>query len=94
MKMRLPDSIHIYSEEKSAAFPGNTALSWGDAALQLSTSGDRLSVTLCAEKTPLSYIRLRWNFAAEEQRRDVRILGDEWERGYGHMEWRGILPER
>ena len=94
MKMRLPDSIHIYSEEKSAAFPGNTAHSWGDAALQLSTSGDRLSVTLCAEKTPLSYIRLRWSFAAEEQRRDVRILGDEWERGYGHMEWRGILPER
>ena len=40
---------------------------------------------------PVRRVYLAWR---QELDRDVRILGDHWERGYGDMEWRGIVPER
>lgn len=42
-------------------------------------------------ESPVRGVRLRW-----QQRIDgpLRILGDHWERGYGDLEWRGLVPER
>jgi len=31
---------------------------------------------------------------ADDDAFDLRILGDHWERGYGDLEWRGVVPER
>jgi alpha-galactosidase len=39
----------------------------------------------------LTYIAIRWNTKIPSS---VKILGDHWERGYGDLEWRGIVPER
>ena len=36
-------------------------------------------------------VLLRWQLAIPE---GVRCLGDAWERGYGDLEWRGLVPER
>lgn len=40
---------------------------------------------------PIFRLRIAWR---QEILEPVKILGDHWERGYGDLEWRGILPER
>ncbi len=40
---------------------------------------------------PLRRVHLRWTDRVPSV---VRVLGDHWERGYGDLEWRGIVPER
>lgn len=51
----------------------------------------RLQVTITDATTPLTTIVLRWNLSLAGI---GRVLGDHWERGYGDLEWRGVVPER
>jgi alpha-galactosidase len=39
----------------------------------------------------LTYLHIRWNGRARE---GLLSIGDQWERSYGDLEWRGIVPER
>jgi alpha-galactosidase len=50
-----------------------------------------LAVWLVAPAVELLAVRLRWHLAVPE---GVRVLPDAWERGYGDLEWRGLVPER
>ena len=95
MKLRQPDSIGVYAEGLEKVFDGRESVFLGDAEIQLNMAGDCLRVLARANDTALRYICLRWRFTAAERRAGaVRVLGDEWERGYGTMEWRSIVPER
>ena len=40
----------------------------------------------------MKWIKLRWNNLSWDK--NVRFLGDAWERGYGDMEWKGMNPNR
>ncbi len=81
MKLRKPDRINIYTETGST-----------DGVDVKFNAG---KVTLTADQTPVRYLRFRWNFTECEKRNEpVKILGDEWERAYATMEWRGIVPVR
>ena len=94
MRMRLPDLMEIY-DAQGVHRGGGCALAYGDVRAALTLRRDSLAVQLCAQTTPLRYVRLRWAFAdAEKRRESVRIYGDAWERGGGELEWRGIVPER
>ena len=95
MRLRLPDLVSVYTENGQTILPGAERLAWEDVSLELIEQSDVLRVRCAAERAPMRYLRLRWNFAdGEKRQRAARILGDEWERGYGHMEWRGIAPDR
>lgn len=85
MKLRIPDIATLYLENEVLTI-GNT-----DKARVVYGENDGLTVTLEAKGQAVKYLRLRWN---EKMRKDVKILGDAWERGYGDLEWRGIYPER
>jgi alpha-galactosidase len=50
--------------------------------------GDGLAVLVGAAR--IARLRLRWRLAVGA----VRLLGDAWERGYGDLEWRGVVAER
>lgn len=90
MKIRFSDIIQIVSESGSAV-----SAQWNDVSVSQEMTARGMKVVLTAQETPVKYINLRWNFTAEEKRTEaVRVLGDEWERGYGAMEWRGIVNER
>ena len=95
MKPRIPDHIALISNSKTLSAIGGTLTS-GDISASVSlTDRGTLKADLTADKTPVSYLRLRWNFSEEEVRRDlVKVYGDVWERSYGDLEWRGIVPER
>ncbi len=92
--LRYPDVVTLYCESLKQEFrAANGRLA--DVAYRLTLEEERLNVSVCADKTPLCYLRLRWRFTAEERRTDsVRIYGDAWERAGGALEWRGIVPER
>ncbi len=94
MKIRVSDIIEIVSETGSAKFDA-AAAQWGDAAVSQQVTDRGVKVMLSAGETAVKYINLRWNFTAEEKRSEpVRVFSDAWERGYGDMEWRGIVPDR
>lgn len=50
-----------------------------------------LRIEIVSASAPLTYAALHWKVPIPE---DARILADHWERGYGDLEWRGIVPER
>ena len=89
MKLRKPDGITVFTE------CGNAEGGINEVSVRTEIENGSLAVKVYAETTPLRYIRLRWNFTDDEKRTEpVRVLGDTWERGYGDLEWRGIVPER
>lgn len=95
MKIRLADQLELVTEQGSALFQDQDTARFHDALAVQSLCKDRLTVTLRADQTPVRMIRLRWYFTDDESFREpVRVLGDAWERGYGDLEWRGIVPER
>ncbi len=50
-----------------------------------------LGVSVYAPDLPLAAIKLRWQQIVEP---GTWFLGDHWERSYGDLEWRGLVPER
>lgn len=87
MKLREPDVISVYTEEgiKTNRNGINVIFNPGKKGLKVSVFSDSI---------PVRFVKLRWNFHPEEKRRNIKILGDDWERAYGTLEWRGIFPER
>lgn len=50
-----------------------------------------LGVVVSSPAEPVMQVALRWAMPLAPS---SRVLGDHWERSYGDMEWRGIVPER
>ena len=93
MRLRYADRMEVFSKDDQQVF-STAAAQWGDIYVAQHMNGQKLNIELRAQETPVRFIRLRWLFAEDEKRSGIRIYGDEWERGYGAMEWRGIRPER
>ena len=94
MEIRTADRITLVANglETSGAASQITA---ADVSASQRVEQGRLILRVCGGQTPVEHVRLRWNFAPEERFREpVRILGDAWERSYGDLEWRGIVPDR
>jgi len=94
MKRRFSDTIEIITEKGSMKFSAASA-QWNDISVSQQSGEHGVKVLLTANETPVKYINLRWNFTDDEKRNEiVRVFGDEWERGYGELEWRCIMPDR
>ena len=94
MKLRSADTVTVTTETGSAVFTADDCR-MADVHVRQTLAGDGLKITLCADETPVKYLCLRWRFRPEEKRAEpLRVFGDEWERGYGEMEWRSIIAER
>ncbi|MBQ4085381.1 MAG: hypothetical protein IJC54_02265 [Clostridia bacterium] len=93
MKLRMPDIYRVYTD--NCEYTSHSPVSEGDIRMAASWMGSALRVSIAADKTPLKYIMLRWNFADNEKRDEaVHIMGDHYERGYSDLRWAGIEPER
>lgn len=90
---RFPDFVRSYEtgREVDLANSGPASSSGNGVTVEIEQSprGER-KVFLFAEK-PVSRIQLRWKISVPSQ---LRILGDQWERAYGDLEWRSIVGER
>jgi alpha-galactosidase len=50
-----------------------------------------LLLTLTAPSTPIAAVHVRWQANVTQ---DLQVLGDAWERSYGDLGWRNVIPER
>jgi alpha-galactosidase len=55
------------------------------------TTGAELSIGISAPKDALTHVHLRWALPVASS---LLLLGDAWERSYGELAWRSIVPER
>ncbi len=62
-----------------------------DVCVEKRSQDGKGMVYITAQTTRIKRIRLEWTLEIKDE---VRVLGDAWERGYGDLEWRGIVPER
>ncbi len=90
--LRLPDAVSVRGEDGTHALSSHSESQWDGTGLNVQTrvEGDALHLALEAD-VPVRALTLRWrgSFPA-----GTRFLGDAWERGYGDLEWRGLVPER
>jgi len=90
--LRPPDSVTAYADTDRMPLTREGS-SWTskDIAVLVDLQGPTLPVSIEAPGTGLSRIHLRWRAAVSET---WQILGDQWERSYGDLEWRGIVGDR
>ena len=90
--VRLPDRVFAHVEGERLVLEKGASGAWARGGVRVETSlaGERLAVR-AASDVPLRRVRLRWEVAVPP---GLRLLGDHWERGYGDLEWRGVVPER
>ncbi|KAA6463403.1 hypothetical protein DYQ86_06955 [Acidobacteria bacterium AB60] len=50
-----------------------------------------MAVSLAAPSLAITHVRLRWQIQHPD---DTLVLGDAWERSYGDLGWRNLVPER
>jgi alpha-galactosidase len=90
--LRLPDTVSVRLEEETSTLEAHSDTHWSGGGVDVETrsTADGLRISL-ESGAPVRALTLRWrgNFPS-----GTRFLGDAWERGYGDLEWRGLVPER
>ena len=97
-----PWELLVQSPERVAATGGDGTWpleatgvgTWEGGGVTVRTApvgADRVVLSIASPTTGLRLVHLRWQVGVPE---GARLLGDAWERGYGDLEWRGIVPER
>lgn len=93
LKVNKPDFIELTTETKTVTAKWeNDDYNLDDINVKLNQDKEHLAIFLTAQTSKVKWIKLRWNNLSWDK--NVRFLGDAWERGYGDMEWKGMNPNR
>lgn len=93
LKLNRPDFIELTTETKTVTAKWeNDDYNLDDINVKLNQDNEHLAIFLTAQTLKVKWIKLRWNNLSWDK--NVRFLGDAWERGYGDMEWKGMNPNR
>ena len=93
LKINRPDFIELTTETKTVTSKWkNDDYNLDDINVNLNQDNEHLAIFLTAQTSKVKWIKLRWNNLSWDK--NVRFLGDAWERGYGDMEWKGMYPNR
>ncbi len=95
---RAPDGVTAYSSF-SRTMPVDgvplqpTGVQWrgGQIAVETAVEQNALVLTLAAPSSPVAVVHVRWRSQVTP---GLRALGDAWERSYGELGWRDLIPER
>jgi len=89
-----PDHVSAFAESNSTAMAlARSGTRWQAGEIEITTESSEtgLHILVAAPKTKLTKIRFRWEAPFTPGR---RFLGDQWERSYGDLEWRGLSGDR
>ena len=93
LKVNRPDFIELTTETKTVTAKWeNDDYNLDDINVKLNQDNEYLAIFLTAQTSKVKWIKLRWNNLSWDK--NIRFLGDAWERGYGDMEWKGMNPNR
>ena len=92
---RLPDRVTYYSvrENDQPVVLRRDGSQWSASGVEVRTEvpGNGVDVFINAPATELTRIHLRWT---TEVAPALLFMGDAWERSYGDLAWRTMVPER
>jgi alpha-galactosidase len=96
--LRLPDEVTAFERFDSSLPAGEISMTrsgeqWVGRQVQIQSrrEQDALVLTLLAPARPLCLVHVRWR---NDVARKLLVLGDAWERSYGDLGWRNVIPER
>lgn len=96
--LRSPDAVTTYGRFDQTIPVDGVSLSrrgeqWAgkDVVVQSALRPDALVLALEAPSTPIAVVHLRWQTPVAP---GLKVLGDAWERSYGELGWRNLIPER
>jgi len=96
--VRVPDAVTAFQRFEQTLPAGSILLQrrgehWAGQQVEVETRLDRdaLVLTLQAPSTPIALVHVRWQAEAAPR---LKVLGDAWERSYGELGWRNVIPER
>jgi alpha-galactosidase len=96
--LRPPDAVAAYGSFAKTLPADNillqrTGTQWrgGQVVVGIAVQPDALVLTLAAPSTPIAVVHVRWQAQVKP---GLRALGDAWERSYGELGWRDLIPER
>jgi alpha-galactosidase len=96
--IRAPDAVSAFQRFEQTLPTGSIPLQrrgehWTGQLVEVETRLDRdiLVLTLRAPSTPIALVHVRWHVETSPK---LKVLGDAWERSYGELGWRNIIPER
>jgi len=91
--LRKPDAVFAYSELDHASPLVRTGSDWRGKSVEVETAEAQheLSIQVACPDSRLSHLHLRWR---AEVSPTLLCLGDSWERSYGDLGWRGIVPHQ
>jgi alpha-galactosidase len=91
--LRIPDGAFALAGRANRISLTRSQSTWQAQGVEVAfTLGEKeLPIRISAPGRELTHVHLRWNADLPS---NIRCLGDHWERSYGDLAWRGIIPER
>jgi alpha-galactosidase len=96
--VRVPDEVTAFTRFDRTLPAGMDSLTrqnerWAGKQVVVESKLERdvLVLTLEAPSTPVAAVHVRWG---EKIDTEIKLLGDAWERSYGELGWRSVIPER
>ncbi len=91
--LRTPNSVTAFAglDNRLPLDRSGSHFGFRDVAVTLSEKSDELGVQIAAPTTALTHVQMRWLANVDST---LICLGDHWERSYGDLAWRGMVPER
>jgi len=91
--LRLPDHATAFAGLSHSIPLSNAGQTLHAAGVEIRFQilASQMAVSIDCPGHELTHVQLRWNADVAP---GIRCLGDHWERSYGDLAWRGIVPER
>jgi alpha-galactosidase len=96
--IRLPDEVTTFDHFEKTLPKGRLPLTrngqkWvgKGVVVECGPRPDSLTLGLESPKSPISVVHVRWQMNVPS---DLLVLSDAWERSYGELGWRNVIPER
>jgi alpha-galactosidase len=91
--LRGPDQVTAFSGLENPFALSRSGIRWtrNSVEVQAGSRGKDLPILVSAPQDALTHLHLRWNATVSSS---LLCMGDAWERSYGELAWRTLVPER
>ncbi|HEY1579578.1 MAG TPA: twin-arginine translocation signal domain-containing protein [Terracidiphilus sp.] len=91
--VRIPDRVRVFEGLDHPLELTKAHSTWQANGLEIEfqPNGEEMKIIVSSPAHELTHVHLRWTVDVVPE---LRCLGDAWERSYGDLAWRGIIPER
>lgn len=90
--LKYPDFVMLETEDRTETLSCcQSEVSCDDIHVSFDLLASEMNVAITASSSRLRVVKLRWNMTMPDK---IQVLSDAWERGYGDMEWKGLVANR